>query len=415
MGSSPDFIKRPAPGFSFTACARGFQLALLGAYRALHNPQLSKNKYYTQAKMALKISLIIQLSLWLPLYLMKWTIVFIQFLVSVTKEEGEEADVKRGASSFLEILSFIQSILNVGSFLISSIRYFRPELDEMFLTSLDFVDSVYISKHPKSKRKYHPNLVRNRNTKCNNTPGLGLISKLMKSLGVKQKNSKGFSKFLANYVKRTGLSLAIFAISRIPYIGRFVLAGISFYNFNGVVGTTAAVTVFAISLMFPPKFIVIFISSFWGGRSLMRDLLQPYFSRVPFNSEQRSQWIKAREGILYGFSFCFYFLMKIPFVGVLMYGFAEASSAYLISKVTEPIPETGPLIENWIEEEVLWTNKAPEFVETTENTTAMAGQSSVSSGAYDNTSSSAIPGSFGIFDNNVDIRKKDLIIQPTQK
>ena len=40
--------------------------------------------------------------------------------------------------------------------------------------------------------------------------------------------------------------------------------------------------------------------------------------------------------MLFGFGLGFYVFVKIPLVGVLIYGLAEASTAYLITKITEP-------------------------------------------------------------------------------
>jgi len=60
--------------------------------------------------------------------------------------------------------------------------------------------------------------------------------------------------------------------------------------------------------------------------------------------------------VLFGFSFAFAIMVKIPLLGVLIYGIAEASTAYLITKITEPPP---PPAENngFIESEVRWKNK----------------------------------------------------------
>jgi len=55
----------------------------------------------------------------------------------------------------------------------------------------------------------------------------------------------------------------------------------------------------------------------------------------------------------------FYFLLRVPFVGVLMYGIAEASTAYLITKITEPPPDPKRQVEleEWKGKDVRWVNK----------------------------------------------------------
>lgn len=84
--------------------------------------------------------------------------------------------------------------------------------------------------------------------------------------------------------------------------------------------------------------------------------LEPYFSRVHFTKEQKKTWFRDREGVLFGFGVGFYFFLKTPILGVLIYGIAEASTAFLITKVTEPPPPP----EQWneqVENQVRWDNK----------------------------------------------------------
>ena len=61
--------------------------------------------------------------------------------------------------------------------------------------------------------------------------------------------------------------------------------------------------------------------------------------------------------MLYGFAVAFFVILKIPLLGVLIYGIAEASTAYLITKVTEPPPEPGPEAEEFKQKDVRWKNK----------------------------------------------------------
>jgi len=50
-------------------------------------------------------------------------------------------------------------------------------------------------------------------------------------------------------------------------------------------------------------------------------------------------------------------MVKVPLLGVLIYGIAEASTAYLITKITEPPPPPGDETQEFIESEVRWKNK----------------------------------------------------------
>ena len=50
-------------------------------------------------------------------------------------------------------------------------------------------------------------------------------------------------------------------------------------------------------------------------------------------------------------------ILKVPLLGVLIYGIAEASTAYLVTKITEPPPAPGPEAESFKQKDVRWTNK----------------------------------------------------------
>ena len=49
-------------------------------------------------------------------------------------------------------------------------------------------------------------------------------------------------------------------------------------------------------------------------------------------------------------------MVKIPLIGVLVYGIAEASTAYLITKITDPPPPPSER-KAYIESQVTWENK----------------------------------------------------------
>lgn len=49
-------------------------------------------------------------------------------------------------------------------------------------------------------------------------------------------------------------------------------------------------------------------------------------------------------------------MLKLPLVGVLMYGIAEASSAYLITKITDA-PPAPAYVGDFPESQISWKNK----------------------------------------------------------
>ncbi|POS87156.1 hypothetical protein EPUL_003522 [Erysiphe pulchra] len=84
--------------------------------------------------------------------------------------------------------------------------------------------------------------------------------------------------------------------------------------------------------------------------------LEPYFCRIRFTKAQKRNWFHDREGLLFGFGIGFYLLIRIPFLGVLIYGIAEASTAYLITKITDPPPPPDQS-EGFAANQQHWTNK----------------------------------------------------------
>ena len=86
--------------------------------------------------------------------------------------------------------------------------------------------------------------------------------------------------------------------------------------------------------------------------------LKPYFSRIRFNADQKRLFLMERQDVLFGFSLGFFILLKVPLLGTVpvVYGIAEASTAYLITKITDPPPAPG-CADAFVESQVRWQNK----------------------------------------------------------
>ena len=250
----------------------------------------------------------------------------------------------------IEGLEFLEhSVLQVPFFLMSLMRFITPTLDEMFMQSLEWVDRTYIQKHQtddptKLRAMYYPNMkLYQKNKRDPNDSD-------------RKKTMERVIEFLVHSARRAGLSIAIYLLSFTPYVGRFVLPAASFYTFNQAVGTQPAVVIFATGIFLPRRYLVTFLQSYFASRSLMRQLLDPYFSRIHFTKDQKRQWFKDREGVLFGFGVGFFLFLKIPLVGVLIYGIAEASTAYLITKITDPPPPPAE-VEEFTQSQIRWQNK----------------------------------------------------------
>lgn len=237
-----------------------------------------------------------------------------------------------------------------------------------FMESLRWVDQTYVQKHkgedPNQLRAmYYPNMRQYAHHGPAPASGEKLSQNAPKQAAIK---------FLIRYGRKAGISLAVYLLSCLPYIGRFVLPAASFYTFNKQVGLQPAVLIFGSSIFLPKRYLVHFLQSYFASRSLMRELvclqvqtlyftadttqLEPYFSRIRYTPQQKKIWFHDREGVLFGFGVGFFVFLKIPLLGVLIYGIAEASTAFLITKVTDPPPQPEEWT-NFAETQAHWRNK----------------------------------------------------------
>lgn len=324
--------------FDPNAVLRGAQLTLVGAYRALQNPALFTKSHYRQAALAVAAGVFISLLVSVPVFIFKFGI-YLTSLVSDLEQHSWDDRV-------LDTLHFLQNhVLQVPLFLMTVIKHVSPAMDQMFMDSLAWVDSTYVAKHQADKPEqlramYYPNL---RQWQAPRTP-----------------NPKaGLQKLLLRYARKAGLSLSVLLLSYMPFVGKFVLPLASFYTFRQSAGDVPALAIFAAGLVLPRRYLVIFLQAYFSSRSLVRELLEPYLARVAYSSAQKQEWFRDRAGVLFGFGLGFFLLLRIPLVGVLVYGIAEASTAFLITKITEPPPPPSATKEAtlWKTRQIRWTNQ----------------------------------------------------------
>ncbi|KXJ89461.1 transmembrane protein UsgS [Microdochium bolleyi] len=329
--------------FDLNAILRGAQLTLVGAHRALQNPGLFNNTHYKQAAIAVGAGVAIRLLIALPIYAVKFLLLILSLFYDL--------DAATWDDNLLHGLDMIaNNVLQVPLFLMTLMRYVTPTLDNMFMESLRWVDQTYVEKHkhenPDTLRDmFYPNL-RQYKQKDGSTHSTSTAESL--------------SMLLYRYARRAGISLAVFALSYAPYVGRFVLPACSFYTFNKAVGLGPACAIFGTGVFLPRHVLVRFLQTYFASRSLMRELLEPYFARVHFTKQQKKNWFRSREGLLFGFGIGFYTLLQVPLLGVLIYGIAEASTAYLITKITDPPPASNAPsaeIARYLDSQQAWRNK----------------------------------------------------------
>jgi hypothetical protein len=325
--------------FGLNAVIRGAQLTLVGAHRALQNPALFTSDHYRQAAIAVAAGIAIRLLIAIPTIGVRVLLWALSFFVSM--------DAVGWDDTLVNGLHFVENyVLQVPFFLMALMRYITPTLDNLFMDSLKWVDRTYVAKHkhddPAQLRPmYYPQLSRYRHTH-----GSAHTSSPVEAA----------THFCIRSGKRAAISLAVYAMSFLPLVGWLVLPAASFYTFHRAVGLGPASVIFGTGVFLPRHYLVVFLQSYFASRSLVRDLLEPYFARVRFSPEQKRSWFRSREGLLFGFGVGFYAMIRIPLVGVLMYGIAEASTAYLVTKITDPppLPEQS---EGFAASQQEWRNK----------------------------------------------------------
>lgn len=154
--------------------------------------------------------------------------------------------------------------------MMTMMRYVTPTLDNMFMDSLAWVDKTYYAKHEgedatKLRETYYPNL-----RQYQMTDG----STHTKS------TAEALTLYLTRLARKAGISLAVLALSYVPYVGRLVLPAASFYTFKSVAGLGPAGVVFSAGIFLPRKYLVIFLQSYFASRSLMRELVSSDFARI---------------------------------------------------------------------------------------------------------------------------------------
>ncbi|CCC09493.1 unnamed protein product [Sordaria macrospora k-hell] len=347
--------------FDLNAVIRGVQLTLVGAQRALQNPGIFTSRHYKQAAIAVAAGVLIRLLISIPIIGIRVLLWFLSFGIDLSNATWDDKLV--GGLGFVE-----EHVLQAPLFFMSLMRYVTPTLDDLFVSiwphlyssdksvnqlpyrfmdSIRWVDTTYVNKHKhdqdpsKLRSMYYPNLrqytARDGTTNSTST-------------------AENISMFIYRFARKGAISLAVFAASYLPYVGRFVLPAASFWTFNRAVGLGPASVIFGTGVLLPRRYLVIFLQSYFASRSLVRELLEPYFARIRFTSEQKRKWFRSREGLLFGFGIGFYILLRVPLLGVLIYGIAEASAAYLITKVSDPPPPPSES-SGFAESQLEWRNK----------------------------------------------------------
>ena len=132
-----------------------------------------------------------------------------------------------------------------------------------FMDSLQWVDQTYIQKHksedPNTLRAmYYPNLrmyTTHGDTSKHRAPMEAALA------------------FVMRFGRRAAVSLAVYLLSYLPVVGRFVLPAASFYTVINAAGPIPATVIFGSGILLPKRYLVVFLQSYFSSRSLMRELV----------------------------------------------------------------------------------------------------------------------------------------------
>jgi hypothetical protein len=134
------------------------------------------------------------------------------------------------------------------------------------MESLDWVDRTYVKKHKSDdpsglRAMYYPNLV------IYGHQGKG-------GEAVQRKSPKdAIALTLIRFGRKAGISIVIYLLSFVPYVGKLVLPAASFYTFRKAVGTQPAAIIFASAIFLPKRYLIVFLQTYFSSRTLMRELV----------------------------------------------------------------------------------------------------------------------------------------------
>ncbi len=131
------------------------------------------------------------------------------------------------------------------------------------MDSLEWVDQTYIEKHKSEDASMLRNMYYH-NMRL--YPPYGSPSK-------RKRPQDAALAFGIRYGRRATISLAIYILSYLPLVGRFVLPAASFYALNNALGPLPASVIFGSGIFLPRRYLVVFLQSYFSSRGLMRELV----------------------------------------------------------------------------------------------------------------------------------------------
>lgn len=316
-------------GWSVEKLEQGVKYAVEGIILTLKNPHIRQKKFLriliTLGGISIALYIVTHLVVTLPLRLVSALLFALTGPGSKTNEsmEGFLGTTQRTIN---EMISYIP----VLALLFMRNVYPKP-LDDLFMESLRYIDerNGIDTVHGQDMVQHTPGYIET----------LERIQTTQKQLHQpKQKKDKwkGVILFLKRTWKQVRYGLFLFLLSLIPVVGRYVFPVVGAYSTFKTLGKTQGVVV-GICFLFLPRWATMkLVRTLIGMRSLVRELLEPYFSRMRMSHEDKLRWFSGRKDLIFGFSLIAYLIIRVPYIGFINYGIAQCAVGYILTKVVDP-------------------------------------------------------------------------------
>ena len=158
---------------------------------------------------------------------------------------------------------------------------------------------------------------------------------------LKDARTPGFGKSLSRFGRRMGryllyASLYAFASLFLGSMTRSVFKFILVCNLFGP-GFGFVCAFFAL-FPFSEPLVTAVVEYRLLSRSMTREILDPYFRRMHLKSKEEGAFLSQNQYALFSFSVPFLLLMKLPFIGVLFWGFAQCAIVVFLVDSEAPMP-----------------------------------------------------------------------------
>ncbi|CAO3614538.1 unnamed protein product [Cunninghamella blakesleeana] len=306
----------------------GMEYAVEGVYLVFKNPHIRQRNL-----------LVLSIILWIITHLLVTVpLKLVRAVIFVFKGPGGDMSNIEG------LLETTQRTINdivayVPVIALFFMRYIYPKpLDDLFLESLRFIDERNTSianytTNPQERKE------------CLEHIGYleGLTKKqqeqleIMKEKKIKRDKWLGMKLYMKRTWKKLRLGLLVFLLSLLPVVGKFVFPAVGAYSSFKALGKTQGIAVGICCLFLPRWATMKLVRSLIGMRALVRELLEPYFTRMNMSHKEKLKWFSGRKDIIFGFSAIAYLIIRVPYFGLINYGIAQCAVGYILTKVIDPI------------------------------------------------------------------------------